>query len=239
MTLYLIGLGLDNEHDISVRGLEVVKTCDTVYYEEYTSRLNRNVTDLETCYDKKITVLSREALEKDIPKIVNEAKEKNIAVLIIGSPLSATTHVEFIIQAHKNSIPYHVIEAGSVYSAVAITGLFLYKFGRTTTIPFDNNDITSPYDAYQENTKRGLHTLFLLDITTDKLMTCRQGLDYLLKHGLNPETTCVGVGALGSEKPDIKIGTAKDLSITQFPQSLIIPGKLHFKEEEALALWKQ
>jgi Tetrapyrrole (Corrin/Porphyrin) Methylases len=37
--LYLIGLGLADETDITVKGLEIVKTADRVYLEAYTSIL--------------------------------------------------------------------------------------------------------------------------------------------------------------------------------------------------------
>ncbi len=37
--LYLIGLGLSYETDITVRGLNVVKSCKRVYLEAYTSIL--------------------------------------------------------------------------------------------------------------------------------------------------------------------------------------------------------
>ncbi len=37
--LYFIGLGLYDEQDISVKGLEAVRAADTVYAEFYTSRL--------------------------------------------------------------------------------------------------------------------------------------------------------------------------------------------------------
>lgn len=37
--LYLIGLGLWDEKDISLRGLEAVRKCDHVYLEAYTSIL--------------------------------------------------------------------------------------------------------------------------------------------------------------------------------------------------------
>lgn len=37
--LYLVGLGLSNEKDITVAGLEVVKKCARVYLEAYTSIL--------------------------------------------------------------------------------------------------------------------------------------------------------------------------------------------------------
>ena len=37
--LYVVGLGLGDERDITVRGLEAVRKCDKVYLEAYTSLL--------------------------------------------------------------------------------------------------------------------------------------------------------------------------------------------------------
>ena len=37
--LYLVGLGLSDEKDITVRGLEVVKKASRIYLEAYTSIL--------------------------------------------------------------------------------------------------------------------------------------------------------------------------------------------------------
>lgn len=37
--LYIIGLGLADEKDISVKGLEIVKRADRVYLEAYTAIL--------------------------------------------------------------------------------------------------------------------------------------------------------------------------------------------------------
>ena len=36
--LYVVGLGLGDEKDITVNGLEAVKKCERVYLEAYTSR---------------------------------------------------------------------------------------------------------------------------------------------------------------------------------------------------------
>lgn len=38
--LYIIGLGLGDEKDITLRGLEAVKKCEKVYMEAYTSLLS-------------------------------------------------------------------------------------------------------------------------------------------------------------------------------------------------------
>ncbi len=39
MVLFLIGLGLGDEKDVTVKGLEAVKRCSKVYLEHYTSVL--------------------------------------------------------------------------------------------------------------------------------------------------------------------------------------------------------
>lgn len=38
--LYIIGLGLGDERDITVRGLDAVRSCHKVYVEAYTSLLS-------------------------------------------------------------------------------------------------------------------------------------------------------------------------------------------------------
>lgn len=50
--LYLIGLGLGDEKDVTVRGLEVIRAAERVYLEAYTSILGvdqaKLVRELET-----------------------------------------------------------------------------------------------------------------------------------------------------------------------------------------------
>jgi len=96
----------------------------------------------------------------------------------------------------------------------------------------------------------GLHTLFLLDLTPEeeKFMSVNDAIRYLLKVELkknqkvfSEKTLCVGCARIGSENQIIKAGGAKVLvkqNFGKFPHSLIVPGKLHFVEEEALKIWK-
>lgn len=44
--LYLIGLGLSDVKDITVKGLEIVKRCSRIYLEAYTSILGVSVKEL-------------------------------------------------------------------------------------------------------------------------------------------------------------------------------------------------
>ena len=47
MVFYIIGLGLGDEKDITVKGLEIVKKCEEIYLEAYTSILGVNKAKLE------------------------------------------------------------------------------------------------------------------------------------------------------------------------------------------------
>jgi Diphthamide biosynthesis methyltransferase len=42
---YVVGLGLGDVKDITVKGLEIVKKCDRVYLEAYTSILIDDIID--------------------------------------------------------------------------------------------------------------------------------------------------------------------------------------------------
>src|SRR3989344_5389791 len=236
MALYLIGLGLHEEKDITVKGLEAVKKCSKVYLENYTSQLNSPLEDLEKFYGKKILPADRKFVE-ETESILKEAKEKDIALLIIGDVFAATTHIELFIQAKKQNIQIKIINNASVLNAIGITGLSLYNFGKVTTIPRNNKDIKSPYEVYLKNNELGLHTLFLLDIQGDYLMPAEEAAAYLIRQGLPRDTKCVACGGLGSDDPDIRYTILDNVYINKFPQCLILPGKLHFKEEEALELF--
>ena len=253
MSLYFIGIGLYDEKDVSLRGLEAIKKCNIVYLENYTSILSCSVKKLEEFYGKKIIPASRELVEKKAEEtILKHALEKDAAFLVVGDPMSATTHIDLRLRAEKAGIKCFVIHNASVFSAVGITGLQLYKFGRTTSIPFpeDKWHPETPYNAIKENRKSGLHTLVLLDLRPGekRFMTINQAIEYLLsieekrkEKVFSKGLFCVGCARLGSLKPYIKAGNAKKLLKEDFGKPmhcLIVPGKLHFAEEEALELFK-
>ena len=249
MPLHFIGLGLGNEKDITFNGLEAIKKCDIVYLENYTSILNCTKEQLEKFYNKKIILARRSLVEADENEIIENAKAKNVAFLVIGDPFAATTHIDLFLRAKKEGIKCHVIHNASIASAVGITGLQVYKFGKITSIPLENENIEAPYDVLKGNLSLGLHTLFLLDLNPDEetFMSVNDGLRYLLKAELkrnerifSEKILCVGCARLGSESQVIKAGSAKYLLKFNFGKPvhcLIVPGKLHFMEEEALKLY--
>ena len=249
MALYLIGLGLNNEKDITLNGLEAIKKCDLVYLENYTSALNCPKEDLEKLYGKKIILARRNLVEADDNEIIENAKTKNVAFLVIGDVFGATTHIDLWMRAKKEGIKCHIIHNVSILNAVGVTGLQLYKFGKTTSIPLENDNVEAPYDVLKGNLSLGLHTLFLLDLKPEeeKFMPVNDAIRYLLKIELkrnekifSEKTLCVGCARVGSENQLIKAGTAKELLKLDFGKPmhcLIVPGKLHFMEEEALKMF--
>jgi diphthine synthase len=242
--LYLIGLGLSDAKDISIKGLEAVKNCDEVFLEIYTCKLNCELKDLEQLYGKKVTAVDRDFVE-DATELLNKAKENNVALLIIGDPLSATTHWDIIQRAKEQNSKVEIIHNASIFSGIAATGLQLYKFGKTASIPHTKEEYKpeTAYNLIKENQSIGAHTLCLLD-TQPEFMTVNQAIQILLdieenkKEGIFTEDTiCIGCARIGSKDQIIKAGKAKDLLKEDFGlpvHCLIIPGKLHFIEEEAL-----
>lgn len=247
--LYLIGLGICDENDLSLKALDAIKTCDKVFCEFYTNKWHGPLAKLKKIAGKNIEVLTRDKIEGDF--LVNEAERKNVALLVPGDPFTATTHMELFIECKKRNIPVEIIHSSSIYTAVAECGLQLYKFGRATTIAFSEGDYkpASIYDAIHANKKSGLHTLVLLDTKDgEHYMTIKEGLEILLdiekgkKENLLKNSKIIACCALGSKNQLIKYA---DISyfikndIKETPATIIVPGRLHFKEEEALELWKQ
>ncbi|MBI5389678.1 diphthine synthase [Candidatus Woesearchaeota archaeon] len=244
MALYLIGIGLHDEKDISVRGLEIVRKCDVVYLEHYTSVLSCSIKEMEQFYGRPVLLADRDAIEKGAEDfLLKQAATKEVALLVVGDVFAATTHADLFLRAKKAGLQVEVVHNASVISAVGMTGLEVYKFGKTLSIPFHHKGVTSPFDGFKANDKQNLHTLFLLDLDpkTGKFLTIGEALSYLVSCGLDEKRLAVGCASLGAKMPEIKVGTATKLLTQKFslyPQCLIIPSEhLHFKEEEMLNEW--
>jgi diphthine synthase len=162
--LYLIGTGLYYLTDLPVRALEKLRACDIVYLERYTN-LNDlgTLPKLEGIINKKISIVEREDVESD--SLIKDASGKNIALLVPGDPLAATTHVSLLIECKKAKINFEVLHASSIFSALGESGLSAYKFGGVCSIPIYDKNFRpeSFFDVIEKNIKSGLHTLVLLE----------------------------------------------------------------------------
>lgn len=237
--LYLIGLGLSYESDITVRGLETVKKCKRVYLEAYTSILMAaNKESLESFYGREVILADRELVETGSDDILKDADTEDIAFLVVGDPFGATTHTDLVIRARELGIQVETIHNASVMNAVGACGLQLYNFGQTVSLVFftDSWKPDSFYPKIMENRKIGLHTLLLLDIKVkeqsienmargrliyepprymDIATACQQLLEIeeaIQEQAYTPNTPCVAISRLGSPTQTFKAGTLQELS---------------------------
>lgn len=247
--LVFVGLGLSGTDGMTVKALNALKECDKIYAEFYTSTLiGTKVEDLEAVIGKKIKVLYRAQVE-ECNDIIEDAKQCRTAFITAGDTMLATTHVDLRIQAAESGIPVRVFHGLSIFSGCPTSlGLQPYKFGRTVTLPFieDNYHPKSPYDHIKENKDRGLHTMILLDIRADELryMTAKQAIEWLLlgeekwQEGLITDKTLLCVAShVGAPDEKVVAGYPRDLlemDLGEPLQTLVLPGNLHFMEAYAL-----
>ncbi len=240
MTLSLISTGLADERDMSLRALEEARGCDALYAELYTMKLATTLARLTELTGKPVTLLQRGDLEERSGKLVEEARTRSVGVLVGGDCLSATTHITLVLEARAAGVETRIIHGSSIFSAVAETGLSIYKFGRTVTMPFPEK---GPADTVllgiEQNQSAGLHTLVLLDLDMEKgaYMSVNQAIGRLIEASASPDTLIVGVARLGHTNPLIRAGRMCNVAEVDFgeaPHCLVVPGPLHFLEEDAL-----
>jgi diphthine synthase len=247
--LVFVGLGLNDDRGITVKGLEETRSADAVFMETYTSRMpDFNMQRFEETCGKKVRLIERRDLEEENGKVILQAAKTGKAVFLVpGDPFIATTHVTLRIDAEKMGIKTRVVHGISILSAiVSLSGLHNYKFGKTVTVPFADNFSETPYNVIAQNKKLGLHTLCLLDLRAaeNKYLSISEAIKTLLlieekkQQGIfTVDTVGVGIARAGSDNPVLKADFVRILPSFDFgepPFSLIIPGDLHFMEVDAL-----
>ncbi|KAH0588693.1 diphthine synthase [Termitomyces sp. 'cryptogamus'] len=210
--LILSSLGLSDEKDVTVRGLEAIKKCSRVYLEAYTSILMVQKDRLEAFYGKELILADRDTVETQSDEILHNADKEDVCLLVVGDPFGATTHTDIVLRARALKIPTRVIHNASIMNAIGASGLQLYNFGQTVSLVFftETWKPDSFYDRIKENADVGLHTLVLLDIKvkeqsdenlaryarhqkrllTSDLIHCRKGKKDLRAPSLHVDSAC-------------------------------------------------
>jgi diphthine synthase len=249
--LIFVGLGLAGLQDITLRALDAVRSADIVVAEFYTSHLiGADVEELEALVGKPVRVLGREDVELHAEAILQEARTQFVAFLVAGDAMSATTHHDLRARAVELGIPTRYIPGISIFTtAPAAAGLQIYKFGRTTTIPFSEGRYQpeSFYDVIRDNKQRGLHTLVLLDIQAEKgrymrapeaVASLRAIEERRKEHVVDADTLLVGLARVGAADERVIVAPAAAWNTVDLGpplHCLIVPGNLHFQEEAALS----
>jgi diphthine synthase len=232
---YLIGLGL-NVDSMTRESEKILKKCSKIYLENYTIDFPYDLEKLKEITGK-VVELGRDKVESE--EVVLEAKNKDVALLVYGSPLIATTHISLILRAEKEKIPVKVIHNASIFDSISETGLQSYKFGKIASMPSwkDKGKTLSFVDLIKGNMQIDAHSLILVDMG----LYLPQALDELeealkekkLAHLLNKKLlVCSQLGYKGRIVYG-KIDELRKLNL-KLPICFIIPGKMHFLEEEAL-----
>jgi diphthine synthase len=250
--LVLVGLGLYDDADMSLRALEAVRGADRVLAEFYTSTLaGSDRAGLERRLGRPVEVLAREDVEQHADRIVDAAVAGGRVVLLVaGDALAATTHIDLRLRAEARGVRTRVVHGASILTAAFTElGLSVYKSGRVTTVEWPHGSYfpTSPYDAVRDNLRAGLHTLCLLDIRADegRYMTAAEAAGLLLRYEqergegvLAPTTLACAVARAGA--PDCMrvagaLGALARLDLGPPLHCIVLPGRLHFMEAEALS----
>lgn len=229
--LYLIGLGLD-DGEITEKGVKALEEVDRAFAEFYTNTDNINLGRLEQKTGTEIRRLDREDVERK-DKVIESAEQRETAFLVSGDSLTATTHYDIKHRAEEKGIETEVIHAPSVFVSIAETGLNVYKFGRTVTLPKDSAP-ESVTDYIEKNDSIDLHTLILLDIdypankAAEKLVEIESALaerEAVILERANHEDQEITV---------LELQEAADQEFGDTPHSIILTGEKSHKEEEFL-----
>ena len=164
--LVLIGMGPGGIAGMTQAAITAAKNADHRRYEAYTALWSEE--DLLVLEDEigVIQKVMRPEVEDPV-ELLELAKSETVALLIVGDPLQATTHVDLQLQARDAGIDCSVIHGVSITGLVTgAVGLSNYRFGRQTTLtyPYGGWVATSPLEVIAMNRFQGLHTLALLDL---------------------------------------------------------------------------
>ena len=164
--LILIGMGPGGVNGMTRAAIEAAKNADYRRYEAYTALWSQDA--LEELEHKigEIQKVMRPEVEEPV-ELLELAKQSSVALLIVGDPLQATTHVDLQLQALEAGVKCSVIHGISITGLVTgAIGLSNYRFGRQTTLtyPYGGWVATSPLEVIAMNRFQGLHTLALLDL---------------------------------------------------------------------------
>ena len=253
--LWLIGLGIEGLSGMSIRSLEILKTCDIIYIERFTGYLSDiDLSELKFHFKKNdnvVSVVGRLFVE-DGRDIIEQAVKNRVALIVYGDALVATTHIELSIRATKRGIKVEVIHSASgITSLISESGLQIYKFGRSSTMMSEPHSAVSVYNTLLDNLLLGNHTLILTEYSEKKenitpfFLDPSVAMQMLLdvekdqrNRAFTEETFVLVASRVGRADKKFISGQVKSLLEINYgpgPHSLIVPGRLHFVEKEAIS----
>ncbi|HYA11185.1 MAG TPA: diphthine synthase [Thermoplasmata archaeon] len=246
--LWFVGLGLDDERGLSRRAVEVLRACE-VFAEEYTAvAAPGSVERLGRELGRPVTRLGRAEVEGETAVLAALERSGQVALLVVGDPFAATTHVALRLAAENAGHSWSYLPNASILVAAAgFLGLSQYRFGRTVSLPFPapGFEPRSPLEQIGANREHDLHTLVLLDLAPDagRFLRAEEALAILRERDRPPtvvrEDDLLAVAArVGRDDAAGFFGTFRALQGIAFGpplHALVVPARrLHFQEAAAL-----
>jgi diphthine synthase len=250
--LWFVGLGISGLDGISANAIQVLKKADMTYFENFTSPIGKSeLAKIKKLVKGKRTIAPRWMVE-DGKAILLLAKKKNVVLLAYGDPYVATTHVELRTRAEKDKIKTKTIHgASAITSLIGECGLHHYKIGRPVTIMRESPSLGTVYYTIYENMVKGSHSLLILefDNSSNFFLDPKDALVSLLetekgqkRNVIGQSTFAIVASRIGSKNQKIISGKISTLIKTDFgkpPHTVIIPGRLHFTEHDAIKIFSQ
>ena len=250
--LWFVGLGISGLEGASANAIQVLKKADMTYFENFTSPIGRTeLSKIKKLVKGKMTVAPRWMVE-DGKAILLLAKKKNVVLLAYGDPYVATTHQELRTRAEKEKIKTRTIHAASaITSLIGECGLHHYKIGRPVTIMREIPSLNTVYYTIYENMVKGNHSLLILefDNSSDFFLNPKDALSSLLetengqkRNVIDQSTFALVASRIGSKRQKIVSGKISSLAKIDFgkpPHTIIIPGRLHFTEHDAIKMFSK
>ena len=164
--LLLVGMGMGRLEGMTHEALQAASAAEHRRYEAYTALWPEDeLARLEARIGAIQRVMRPEVEEPD--ELLALASTSLVALLVVGDPLQATTHVDLQLRAAEAGVECRVFHGLSITTLVTgAVGLSNYKFGRQTTLtyPYGGWIATSPLEVVAVNWAQNLHTLALLDL---------------------------------------------------------------------------
>ena len=250
--LWLIGIGPGDLDHITERAKRVAKGCSKRYLEGYTAILppieEKRLEAVVGPWER----LMRDGVESP-ENMLDEARVGSVALLVVGDPMQATTHIDLEERCAEEGIGFNVIPGLTATAlAVSLSGLQSYRFGRQVTIPFSDGEYlpTSPFEMICKNKEAGMHTLALLDLDPTGMgleqprpMTPREAVDHLIRMNERSEEfdqlvedwRGLLLSDLGTEEERVVSGKMRNLSQIEggHIHALIIAAEFSGMEAEA------
>src|SRR5581483_2554747 len=207
--LWFIGFGISGLDGTSISALQVLKKANVVYFENFTSPIGKS----------------------DLVKIKKLVKGR-----FVIAPRWMVEDGKTILADAESAIT----------SLIGECGIHYYKMGKPVTIMKEIASMNTVYYTLYENMLKGSHTMFILEYNSDAnfFLNPKDALVKILetekeqkRNVIDESTFAIIASRIGSKNQSITAGKLSKLIKYDFgkpPHTIIIPGRLHFTEHDAL-----